>query len=246
MLCTAQPREGREALLLKSPDPSTSRSQPNPEPSGWGDSITRAAHYLCIHLQSLSCGKLLRTQAQAKLVWVVRSHVGRAVTGAEEAAPLGSFSVLHVGLDVGSTGFSRGNNSLVVILWFVLFVAVVSTGIWTQDFALVRQALYCLSHASSPFYSGCFGSVWRFAQAWTIIFFYASTIAVMPGIRHYAQLVSTEMGSWRFLCPLWPGTTVLPTWTSSVAAMTGMCHWPQVLVEMGSCEIFAWAVLKLW
>jgi hypothetical protein len=33
----------------------------------------------------------------------------------------------------------------------------VITGIRTQSFALARQGLYCLSHTSSPFYSGYFG-----------------------------------------------------------------------------------------
>jgi hypothetical protein len=45
-------------------------------------------------------------------------------------------------------------------------------GVWTQGFALARQAVYHLSHASNPFSSGHFGDrVSLFPRmAWTVIF----------------------------------------------------------------------------
>jgi hypothetical protein len=33
-----------------------------------------------------------------------------------------------------------------------------STAVWTQGFVFAKQAFYCLSHTSSPFYSGYFGA----------------------------------------------------------------------------------------
>jgi hypothetical protein len=43
--------------------------------------------------------------------------------------------------------------------WLVNFVCVCvcCTRVWTQGFVLVSQGLFCLNHASSPFYCGYFG-----------------------------------------------------------------------------------------
>jgi hypothetical protein len=43
-----------------------------------------------------------------------------------------------------------------IIVWY-LFVCMYGTGVWTQDFMLATQAVYHLSHTSSPFCSGYFG-----------------------------------------------------------------------------------------
>jgi hypothetical protein len=40
---------------------------------------------------------------------------------------------------------------------FQTFFLLVRLGVWTQGFALAKQALYHLSHTSSPFYCGYFG-----------------------------------------------------------------------------------------
>jgi hypothetical protein len=43
-----------------------------------------------------------------------------------------------------------------------LFIYFEGTVVGTQDFTLAKQTLSCLSHISSPFYSGCF---WRWSLA---------------------------------------------------------------------------------
>jgi hypothetical protein len=43
-------------------------------------------------------------------------------------------------------------------LLFIYLSIFSRTGVWTQGFTLWKQALYFLSHSSSPFWSGCFGN----------------------------------------------------------------------------------------
>jgi hypothetical protein len=42
-------------------------------------------------------------------------------------------------------------------LFIYLFIYLGVTGVWTQGSTLAKQALYCLSHTSTPFCSGYFG-----------------------------------------------------------------------------------------
>jgi hypothetical protein len=48
------------------------------------------------------------------------------------------------------------------------FLCVCGTGVWIQGFALAKQALYHLSHTSSPFCSGYFGDLvsWTICPGW--------------------------------------------------------------------------------
>jgi hypothetical protein len=94
------------------------------------------------------------------------------------------------------------------------------SGVWTQDFRLERQVLYCLSHASSPFYSVILGIGSRFwlklARSISPLFFMLPMVARITGV-HMVSLFSIEMGSHRLFCLGWSGPSILLISTSSVA-----------------------------
>jgi hypothetical protein len=49
------------------------------------------------------------------------------------------------------------NEAFVHVLIFCIFLVLFGgSEVWTQDFAYAKQALYCLSHTSSPFWCGYF------------------------------------------------------------------------------------------
>jgi hypothetical protein len=75
-------------------------------------------------------------------------------------------------------------------LLFKLFFFSCGTGVWTQGFALAKQALYCWSHTPSPFCSGYFGdgASWALCPGWTgtlIFLISASHIARITGVSHW-------------------------------------------------------------
>jgi hypothetical protein len=75
-------------------------------------------------------------------------------------------------------------------------------------------------------------------------YFILPTIAGMRVTCLHTQPISTEMGSCEHFLLDWPGTAVLPISPSGGVGMTVMCHCTQLLVEIGSCDLFAWAGLK--
>jgi hypothetical protein len=52
-------------------------------------------------------------------------------------------------------------------------------------------------------------------------------------VRAHAQFLSVEMVSHERFSPGWPRIVILLILASSVAELTGMLHYAQILVEMG-------------
>jgi hypothetical protein len=78
-------------------------------------------------------------------------------------------------------------------------------------FMLMRQAVYHISHISSPFCS----------------FFFFLTLPAAAGMIsmcHHTQLFFSINGVAQ-TCPCWPGTAILPISTSQIARITCMSHW---------------------
>jgi hypothetical protein len=46
---------------------------------------------------------------------------------------------------------------VILVVFYQVFFFFDGTRVWTQGFVLAKQALYHVSYASSPFYSGYFG-----------------------------------------------------------------------------------------
>jgi hypothetical protein len=112
--------------------------------------------------------------------------------------------------------------------------------IWTQGFELAKQALYHLSHISSPFGFGYFGDrLSLFCPCclglWSSYVKFP-TIAGMTGSGHHAQLFSIEMWSCKQLFDCfglgWPFTVILPFSASCRPGTTGTQYHTQLLVEM--------------
>jgi hypothetical protein len=87
--------------------------------------------------------------------------------------------------------------------WMDVFVFD-KTGVWTQDFALANQALYCLSHTSSPFCSGYFGDgvSWTICPGWpctAILPMSASQAARITGTSHWCPAAPGVLASCRWL-----------------------------------------------
>jgi hypothetical protein len=61
---------------------------------------------------------------------------------------------------------------------------------------------------------------------------------------HPLSMFSSEMASRRHFWPYWPGTSILLVSASHVSWDDRHCYYAQLLVEMGSCELFAQAGLK--
>jgi hypothetical protein len=107
------------------------------------------------------------------------------------------------------------------------FFGFVCIGVWTQGFTLARQALFHLSHSTSPFVcSGYFGNrVSVFSQACLDL----SPVSVFPpmtgmtGECRYTQLLVEMRVSWSF-CPNWPWTVILPISAFQVSRITGISH----------------------
>jgi hypothetical protein len=121
-------------------------------------------------------------------------------------------------------------------------------GVWTQDFMLLRQVLSCLSHEHSPFSFVYFWDrVSPFAQA---ILDYSPPICTSHCSWNVNHMVScsafyAEIGSCKLLCLRCPGTTILIS-AFCVAGITSSCRWVQIMVEVGSCELFAQTDLEPW
>jgi hypothetical protein len=82
------------------------------------------------------------------------------------------------------------SNSHTVKSTLFFFFFFYGTGVWTQSFMLAKQALYCLSHTSSPFCSGYFGDgVLRTVcpgWPWTMILsISASKVVIITGVNHW-------------------------------------------------------------
>jgi hypothetical protein len=63
------------------------------------------------------------------------------------------------------------------------------TGVWTQGFSFAKQACYCLSHASSSFFSACFGDgvLGTLCLAWPLtssLLIPAFQVARIKGMSH--------------------------------------------------------------
>jgi hypothetical protein len=99
---------------------------------------------------------------------------------------------------------------------FLFFVVVVGTGVWAQDFTLVKHVFYCSRHAPSPF---CFGysgdGVSRFTQA--------SLDCDPPNLQALAFFSCWE-DSHKLFSPGWPGVMILLISASQVVRITGMRH----------------------
>jgi hypothetical protein len=71
-----------------------------------------------------------------------------------------------------------------ILFYFISSYFICDTRVWTQDFTFARQALYHLSHASSPFCSSYFEIESHFLPrtAWTVIlpFFLSFQHVTMP------------------------------------------------------------------
>jgi hypothetical protein len=75
------------------------------------------------------------------------------------------------------------------------------------------------------------------------------TIAGIIDAHQHTQLSSIKMGSSELSYPLtpdWSGTAIFPTSVFSQLEVTGVCHHHQLLIEMGSQELYAHASPKLW
>jgi hypothetical protein len=81
-----------------------------------------------------------------------------------------------------------------------------SISVWTPDFTLIRQALYCLRHTSSPFTSG-----------------YFSDSSGDQGPQ-YSCFILTLIGGKLFLL-VWSVTVMFQLSALWVARVTGVSHW---------------------
>jgi hypothetical protein len=66
------------------------------------------------------------------------------------------------------------------------------TVVWTQDSALAKQVLYCLSHTFRPFFPGYFGNgvSWTICPVWpqtAILLISASQVARIIDVSHWWQ-----------------------------------------------------------
>jgi hypothetical protein len=65
-----------------------------------------------------------------------------------------------------------------------------------------------------------------------------------PSTYHHTQLSSVEMKSHKVFHSGWLRTVILLFSFPHVAGMTGVCHRAWLLVEIGSCKLFAQAGLE--
>jgi hypothetical protein len=85
------------------------------------------------------------------------------------------------------------------------------TGVWTQAFALVMQALYPSRHIFCPF---CFGSLEMGSH---ILHSLALPAIAGVTIACHIQIFSIEMGHYKLFCPGWPGSKILLIFPSHIA-----------------------------
>jgi hypothetical protein len=134
---------------------------------------------------------------------------------------------------------------LFIFILFYFFIYFGDIGIWTQDFVLARQVLYCWVTPSTLFTFVILDleSHFYFVQA---SLDHNPTVLTLPTIAgmtmcYHAQLFSIEMGSCKpFLCGL-------ASWSQppEQLGMTGACFCAQLLVEAGGLmNFFAWLALN--
>jgi hypothetical protein len=71
-------------------------------------------------------------------------------------------------------------------------------GIWTQDLTLTKQAVYCLSHTSSPFCSGYFGYgiLWTICPGWPWTVLLTISVSQVARITGMSQQYSASGYFW--------------------------------------------------
>jgi hypothetical protein len=107
-----------------------------------------------------------------------------------------------------SSSFFPWRQTLLAVFCCVLFCFFGGTGVWTQSFALAKQALYCLNHTSS---------------------FFCSTGAWTQGL-HLSHSTSPflwrvfEIGSLGTICLGWFQTEIFLISVPWIAGITGVSH----------------------
>jgi hypothetical protein len=133
-------------------------------------------------------------------------------------------------------------------MWVRIFFSFCGIGIWTQGFALIKQAPYCLSHTCTPFSSGYFGVLWTIWPVWpqtSILPISASQVARIIGMNHWHMAMNIFLSKNIQVWGAWPLLPLSPPSDSLVCVLSYfclcLCRHMHVQKEIG---IFVICVLK--
>jgi hypothetical protein len=127
----------------------------------------------------------------------------------------------HLGLKGEVSGIPKSAVLTDSVQWSIYQYIFCGTGIWANSFMLARQALYCLSHASSSFCSGYFGD--RFS------------LFVLTSLDHNSILSFLLSLGWQ-LCTTTPSFFLL-RWGSHKTFCWG---WTRTMMLLISAASVAW------